>query len=76
MHKKLTAVRLQTRGCFVMLKGVNTMNKELILKLAQTHDSFYLYDGKQMQERIAQAKQDLLNLAEQIRKINEAESQE
>jgi hypothetical protein len=31
---------------------------------------------KQMQERIAQAKQDLLNLAEQIRKINEAESQE
>ena len=31
---------------------------------------------KQMQERIAQAKQELAGLAEQIRKINEAESQE
>ena len=31
---------------------------------------------KQMQERIAQAKQELARLAEQIRKINEAESQE
>ena len=31
---------------------------------------------KQMQERIAQAKQELASLAEQIRKINEAESQE
>lgn len=39
-----------------MLKGVNTMNKELILKLAQTHDSFYLYEGKQMQERIQRLK--------------------
>ena len=31
---------------------------------------------RQMQERIAQAKQELARLAEQIRKINEAESQE
>ena len=32
------------------------MNNELILKLAQTHDSFYLYDETMMLERIGRLK--------------------
>lgn len=43
---------LCSKCCCIMLKGDNMKNKQMILKLSEKYNSFYLYDGQIVQNSI------------------------